>query len=175
MHGPRHGQPLVLCCAKDMVIVDDEALGEIMVSLRWPELALNRFPVTSTGNLYQNRLKMYFHLHEPTLQASIANAQGGRDDDTALLTEMPLAFRYDFYTIARQTSTFRPQTLQSKVRTMAKVTESAIMNPKFDNDEAPSVILDEMWDYCVDPGLIPTQFLGSETTAPRSWSLHQAS
>ncbi|KAF8581319.1 acetyl-CoA synthetase-like protein, partial [Ramaria rubella] len=176
---------------EDVTIVDDEAVGEIVASLRHAirqklpsymaptmYVALNRFPVASTGKLDRKALKTYFHLHEPTIQASIANAAGGSVDvDAALLTETQLAVRSlwasilrireaplriddDFYTMggdsisairlasaAREAGLHLPATdiiRNPTIRAMAKIAESAVVDHEFDDDEAPSVTLDEM-------------------------------
>ncbi|KAF8581317.1 amino acid adenylation [Ramaria rubella] len=100
---------------EDVTIVDDEAVGEIVASLRHAirqklpsymaptiYVALNRFPVASTGKLDRKALKTYFYLHQQRIQASIANATGGSAGvDAALLTEMQLAVRSLWASILR--------------------------------------------------------------------------
>ncbi|KAF8585320.1 acetyl-CoA synthetase-like protein [Ramaria rubella] len=90
--------------AEDMTIVDDEAIDEIMASLRHAirqklpsymapaiYVTLNRFPVASMGKLDRKVLKPYFHLHEQTIQASLKNGAGGSINvDAAQLTETQL-------------------------------------------------------------------------------------
>ncbi|KAF8572566.1 hypothetical protein K439DRAFT_1321050, partial [Ramaria rubella] len=65
-------------------------------------VALNRFPVASTGKLDRKALKTYFHLHEQTIQALIVNVAGSSVDfDAGPLTEMQLAVRSLWASILR--------------------------------------------------------------------------
>ncbi|KAF8575699.1 acetyl-CoA synthetase-like protein [Ramaria rubella] len=89
--------------AEDMII-DNEAVGEITVSLKHAiqekllsymapaiYVTLNWFPVASTGKLDRKALKLYFHVHEQTIQASLTNGAGGSVNvDAAQLTETQL-------------------------------------------------------------------------------------
>ncbi|KAF8577978.1 hypothetical protein K439DRAFT_1663978 [Ramaria rubella] len=164
--------------AEDVTIVDDEAIGEIMASLRHAirqklpsymaptiYITLNWFPVASTGKLDWKVLKLYFHLHEQTIQASLINGTGGSVNvDAVQLMETQLTALLciddDFYTVwgdslsaihlasaAREaglhllaTDIIRNPTIHA----MSKITESAVVDHEYDDDDAPSVTLDEM-------------------------------
>ncbi|KAF8574904.1 amino acid adenylation [Ramaria rubella] len=91
----------------DVAVVHDASIGPIVASLRHAVrqklpsymaptmyIALNRFPVASTGKLDRKALKEYFHVSERMIQRKMMDADGGvvaeheHEVDAPLLTEM---------------------------------------------------------------------------------------
>ncbi|KAF8575383.1 acetyl-CoA synthetase-like protein [Ramaria rubella] len=190
-----------------------KAISEIVVSLRhaiWQKLSsymvpaiyvtLNRFPVAGTGKLDQKALKLYFHLHEQTIQASLTNGAGGSVNvdmspwaSTLCIREAPLCIDDDFYTVwgdslsaiclasgACEAGLHLPATdiiCNPTIRAIAKIAKSAVVNHEFDDDKVLSVTLDEMHPEeltVLTADQAHLDFLQPDSMVQDAYNVHQA-
>ncbi|KAF8584768.1 acetyl-CoA synthetase-like protein [Ramaria rubella] len=177
-----------------IAIVRCERLGPLLTSLRHavrqklpiymaPSLyvALNRFPVSSSGKLDRKTLKAFFYSHATAIQEVALCADNitldEQDAGAPPLTELQATIRSlwastlripeaslhiddDFYTAggdsisairlasaAREAGIHLPATdiiRNPTIRAMTHIAESAVINHDYDDDDIPSVALDQM-------------------------------
>ncbi|KAF8575295.1 acetyl-CoA synthetase-like protein [Ramaria rubella] len=176
-----------------ITMVHCDRLGPLLASLRHAVrqklplymaptfyVALNRFPVTTSGKLDRKTLKAFFYSHASVIQDLALCADislNEQDIDAPSLTELQATIRSlwastlripevsiriddDFYaaggdsisairlaSAAREVAIHLPATdiiRHPTIRAMSQIAESAVINHDYDDDDIPSVALDQM-------------------------------
>ena len=184
--------PLVTIESEELTIVHDDGLASLLTSLRnavrrkLPSymaptmyVALNQFPLTSSGKLDRKALEEFYYLHESSIRSlGSEGIESGQSDyydipqtkaeitirslwaSVLRLNEESLGLEDDFYThggdsvsairlarAAREAGLQLPATdiiRNPTIRAMAKIAESAELDHEFDEDDMPSMSLDQM-------------------------------
>ncbi|KAF8584773.1 acetyl-CoA synthetase-like protein [Ramaria rubella] len=175
-----------------ITMVHSDRLGPLLTSLRHAVreklpvymaptfyVALNRFPVSTSGKLDRKTLKTLFYSHATTIQEMTLRTDNITVDEqeaapltglqatirsllasTLRIPEASLRIDDDFYatggdsisairlaTAAREAGIHLPATdiiRNPTIRAMTQIAESAVINHDYDEDDIPSVALDQM-------------------------------